>query len=103
MFTESYACESRAHCRTCRSSPRWRASMAAAFGGPVDFPCPIGLPILGQPRRAGDWLARLTHWLRIKRKPGCGCERRQAWLNRWGAWIIAGGAAGAIAWIWIMP
>lgn len=78
--------------------------MAEAFGGPADFPCPIGLPIVGQPRGAGDWLARLTHWLRIPRRPGCGCDKRQSWLNRAGAWIAAGVAAVVLASTWhVMP
>lgn len=67
--------------------------MAAAFGGPADFPCPVGLPIRGESRRLGDWLARLTHWLRIPRRQGCGCGERQSALNRSQAWIFAAVAA----------
>ncbi len=33
-------------------------------------------------RGLGDTVARFLNWIGIKKRPGCGCERRQEWLNR---------------------
>lgn len=33
----------------------------------------------------GDWLAKFFAWLGFKKKPGCGCDKRQQALNRAGA------------------
>jgi hypothetical protein len=30
----------------------------------------------------GDKIARFLEWFGIKKRPGCGCERRQAKLNQ---------------------
>ncbi len=36
-------------------------------------------------RLLGDWIASALAWLGIHKRPGCGCEKRQSWLNRWHA------------------
>lgn len=30
----------------------------------------------------GDWIANLLTRIGIRKRPGCGCDKRQAWLNR---------------------
>lgn len=42
------------------------------FSRECERPCLRGL---------GDLFERLLLWIGIKKKPGCGCKRRQAWLN----------------------
>ena len=44
--------------------------------------CPFGPKPPTRSRGLGDTIAKLTKRLGIKRKPGCGCGKRQAALNR---------------------
>lgn len=44
-FFDSPACRRRLACADCRGSRVFRESVAANYGGPVDFACPIDLPI----------------------------------------------------------
>lgn len=81
------ACQSLAVCRDCRSSQSFRESVTGIYGGPVDYPCRVGLPIVGQRRGLGDWLAWLLHLIGVRRRPGCKCGERQSRLNRAGAWL----------------
>lgn len=51
IFTETTHCTYRVHCTTCRSDIAWRRSLGQHYelpGGMVDFPCPLGLPIVGE-------------------------------------------------------
>lgn len=42
-----------------------------------------GLPAVVQPARGlGDTIASILHAVGIRKRRGCGCGRRQAWLNR---------------------
>jgi hypothetical protein len=49
LFVDSYACRSRAHCRTCRDlrgGRSWREGLAATYrlpGGAPDWTCPHGV------------------------------------------------------------
>lgn len=81
-WSDTLACESRAACRECRASRSFRESVAAAYGGPVDFDCPVGLPIVGQRWRLGDRISWLLSLLRIKKWDGCRCDERRSWINR---------------------
>ncbi len=37
---------------------------------------------LSADRGLGDTVARFLQWIGIRKRPGCGCEHRQEWLNR---------------------
>ena len=72
----------------CRNDPRYFNLWESGKG-----PC-IGTARNTGPRpvRLGDVIARVLGWLRIHPWPGCGCEGRKAWLNRfvvWGWWRAA--------------
>lgn len=47
-FTQSAACRSRTHCRTCRDTgpagESFRASLARVYDPPADWTCPVGVP-----------------------------------------------------------
>ena len=41
----------------------------------------------------GDKVASVLSAVGIKKKEGCGCEKRQRWLNEFGRWVTGGGNA----------
>lgn len=55
------------------------------------FPCPESMPgMANQPagRGLGDVVAAVIRFVtfgKLKPSPGCGCEKRKAWLNHFGA------------------
>lgn len=51
---------------------------------PERFSPPVIRTCRGRPG-LGDRLAGFLARLGIRKRPGCGCEERQAWLNRLGA------------------
>src|SRR5947207_134916 len=109
-------CRSRGQCKTCRDPAQraWRARLAAGFELPADAPdfeCPQGLAwgftgwpaTIGTPPRRplGDVLASWLTRLGFRKKPGCGCDARQAWMNTHGRQIVAGLeiGCGVAAWL----
>lgn len=95
IFTESKACRSEQHCRTCRDldgGRAWRGKLAAAFALPADAPdfaCPHGKgwghsvppPVPEVPSRGlGDTVAKVLK--RVGIKPCGGCKKRQERLNK---------------------
>lgn len=71
------ACETRAHCRTCRTDADWRERVV----GVRDFDCPHGVTERNLPSRGlGDTIAKVTSAVGIK--PCGGCKKRQAKLNK---------------------
>jgi len=78
------ACETRAHCRACRTDSAWRERVV----GVPDFDCPHrvywdGKRLRTRLRGLGDVVEILARKLGFEKKPGCGCRRRQEKLNRW--------------------
>jgi hypothetical protein len=57
-------CESRVHCRACRTDPAFRASVEKSFG---PFDCPLGLPV----GHGGPW-PEPTPPTEPRRRGGCG-------------------------------
>ena len=49
---DSVHCTSRAHCRACRTSAAFRASVAARYGLTPDFACPASVTVATLPKRA---------------------------------------------------
>ena len=70
-------CETRAHCRTCRTDADWRERVV----GVRDFKCPHGVTKLNMPvRGAGDMIENITAAAGIK---SCtGCKKRRDTLNK---------------------
>lgn len=69
------------HCDICGRDHRHKSA-------PEKFFCcaaPLGL---------GDRMCKFLLRLGIRKRPGCGCGRRQAWLNRFGERV-------ARAWRWL--
>lgn len=99
-FFDSIHCSSRVHCRACRATdrPAFRESVAEAYSLPVvGFECPHGVlwdytpesvaaPSLptrnAHAARLGDTLAALLRRCGFRKRSGCGCSARQAWLNQ---------------------
>ena len=81
-FTKSNHCLSRAHCSTCRSSPKWRASV----GAPDVCPHDKGVRGLGDAvALVAQPIARMIDAATGHRTnvAGCGgCKARQAALNK---------------------
>lgn len=77
-FVESFDCECRAHCLTCRDvevGRAWRQQLTAGFtlpGNRVDFPCPHGVawtPGTGKPgRRKADRPVPPVGWKQAARR-----------------------------------
>lgn len=61
----------------CHDRPGWFEMFLGESGQPCDGQAPRRLGL-------GDWLASLLYRLGFRKRPGCGCERRQAALNRFG-------------------
>ena len=45
----------------------------------IEIPAQETRPVL-----LGDRLARFLHWIGFRQRAGCGCAKRQMWLNRLG-------------------
>lgn len=58
----------------CRDKPAYFEMFLAETSKPC---APVG-----KPRGLGDTVAQGLAWLGVKPKGGCGCSKRQAWLNR---------------------
>lgn len=98
IFTQSLTCTSRVHCSACRDASAhgrsFRESLATVYALPViDFDCPHGVPwgAASQPMSGlasrpgwGQRLATLFAWLGIRKRKGCGCAKRAAWIDRHG-------------------
>jgi hypothetical protein len=70
-------CETRAHCRACRTDPDWCERVVGAR----EFECPHGVTAGSLPSRGlGDTIAKATKAVGIK--PCGGCKKRQAILNK---------------------
>ena len=62
-----------------RVVPMW--PLACRCGWEYDHPEDMGTPPIKQNRGMGDIVASVLHRMGVRKKPGCGCERRQKWLN----------------------
>ncbi len=77
------ACETRAHCKACRTDSGFRSRSV----GVPDFECPHrvywdGKRLRRRLRGLGDVLEAIFAKFGAKPKPGCGCKKRQEKLNR---------------------
>lgn len=113
IFTDSHACKSRAHCKSCRGSRQFRRLLGASYelpGGVVDFGCPRGLAIDGdataekpgdvpvrtaaRPFRPGDLLAKMIRVvIGVDSKSCSRCGERARLMNTW--WLEEFGAVPA--------
>jgi hypothetical protein len=72
--------------RTCRRRADFNHINSNAYLNGADSPINQRFP--SPPRRGiGSFVASLISKLGIKKKPGCGCGKREEKLNRWGWWL----------------
>lgn len=86
-FCQRHQCAKTEHFHNlCQTRPDYFALWERG-GGPCVNPNPVPPE---SSRGLGDWAAWLIQKASfglIRSKPGCGCEKRKAWLNRFGHWI----------------
>lgn len=73
---------------TCEACGLSRRNVILSVSGTVTHNCPAVQQFERQvnhyrSRGLGDTLARIFAWFGLKRRKGCGCKRRQKWLNKW--------------------
>lgn len=85
VFKTKVACTSGVHCGTCRDREGGRYWRSRTVEGEADFECPHGKPWNG-PKLLGDHVETVLKKIGVKAKPGCGCKKRKAMLNRIDRW-----------------